>query len=676
MFGKILIANRGEIACRVIRTARRLGVKTVAVYSEADAGALHATLADEALLIGPPPARDSYLDIPRVVAAARQSGAAAIHPGYGFLSESADFAASCDAAGIVFIGPSAAAIRAMGSKSAAKALMETVGVPLVPGYHGEDQSDDHLTTAANTFGYPVLIKASAGGGGKGMHIVTRASDLAPALAMARREAVAAFGDGRLLIERYLADPRHIEVQVFADRHGNVVHLFERDCSIQRRHQKLIEEAQAPGLTDTQRQMLGDLAVKATRAVNYAGAGTIEFVASDGNFYFIEMNTRLQVEHVTTEMITGLDLVEWQLRVADGEKLPLTQQAIRSRGHAVEARLYAEDPTRDFLPSAGKIGLLRLPEEATGLRIETGFRQGDSVTPYYDALIAKLIAWGEDRSVALHRLRTALAATKLAGIASNRDFLLRIIGHPDFARGAQDTGFIPRHRTELLPPPGAPLDALCAASLALVLEPSPRRAAADAASPWRRRDFWCLLGDASHRFRFRDGDRVRELALDFAGDRYRCEIDGQHVTVRAHRNTHGDLEIEREGRQFQASTLRTGSEIWIALPEAICRLVYLDPLSPAHRAEGSAGKIVAPMPGKVSAVLVAPETPVKRGQILMQIEAMKMELAITAPEDGVVAAVNVAVGALIEEGAELVVLHVANDREIAVLTANYSEESPP
>ena len=363
MFGKILIANRGEIACRVIRTARRLGIRTVAVYSEADSGALHTTMADEAREIGPPAASESYLSIPRIIAAAQQSGAEAIHPGYGFLSESADFASACAAAGLVFIGPPAEAIRIMGSKAASKALMEKVGVPLVPGYHGAAQDDDRLRVGAQAIGYPVLIKASAGGGGKGMRVVETEADLVPALASARREAAASFGDDRLLIEKYLADPRHIEVQIFADTHGQVVHLFERDCSIQRRHQKIIEEAPAPGLSEKQREMLGQLAIKATRAVNYVGAGTIEFVAAASAFYFIEMNTRLQVEHVATEMITGLDLVEWQIRIAAGEALPLAQTAIRRNGHAVEARLYAEDPTHGFLPAAGKLALLRLPAEA-------------------------------------------------------------------------------------------------------------------------------------------------------------------------------------------------------------------------------------------------------------------------------------------------------------------------
>jgi 3-methylcrotonyl-CoA carboxylase alpha subunit len=550
----------------------------------------------------------------------------------------------------------------MGSKSAAKALMEPAGVPLVPGYHGTEQSDERLAQAAAAIGYPILIKASAGGGGKGMHIITGENDLATALASARREAASAFGDDRLLIEKYLADPRHIEVQVFADRHGNVVHLFERDCSIQRRHQKLIEEAPAPGLTDTQRQTLGELAIKATRTVNYVGAGTIEFVASEGNFYFIEMNTRLQVEHVATEMITGLDLVEWQLRVAAGEKLPLAQKAIRRKGHAIEVRLYAEDPGRDFLPAAGKIGLLRLPPEAAELRIETGLRQGDAVTPYYDALIAKLIAWGENRSTALQRLQAALAATKLAGVASNRDFLTRIVGHSEFAKGAQSTGFIEHHRGELMPAAATPVWALIAASLALLLDPQTSPTSTDIASPWQRRDFWRLLGDGGRGFRFRDGDEEYELTLDRAGDRYRCDIDGRSITVKGEWGASGDLDIEIEGERLTAATLRAGAESWVVLPQSIYRFTYLDPLTPLHRAEDSAGKVLAPMPGKISAVLVTPEALVKRGQILMQIEAMKMELAITAPDDGVVTAVHFAVGALVDEGTELVVLRVTDAAE--------------
>ncbi|HKT20517.1 MAG TPA: biotin carboxylase N-terminal domain-containing protein [Stellaceae bacterium] len=659
MFGKILIANRGEIACRVIRTARRLGIKTVAVYSEADSGALHTTLADEELEIGPSPAGESYLSIPRIIAAAQRSGAAAIHPGYGFLSESADFASACAAAGLVFIGPPAEAIRIMGSKAASKALMEKVGVPLVPGYHGAEQGDDRLRAEAHAIGYPVLIKASAGGGGKGMRVVAKEADLQPALASARREAAAAFGDDRLLLEKYLADPRHIEVQIFADSHGEVVHLFERDCSIQRRYQKLIEEAPAPGLSEKQRQTLGQLAIKATRAVDYLGAGTIEFVAAGRNFYFIEMNTRLQVEHVATEMITGLDLVEWQIRIAAGEALPLGQNAIRRQGHAVEARLYAEDPAHGFLPAAGKLALLRLPAETPELRVETGLREGDTISPFYDALIAKLIAWGKDRTEAVQRLQAALAQTKLAGIASNRDFLLRIVSHPAFGQAAQDTGFIARHNADLLPAAAAPFEALVAATFAFLLKASSVQAPTDRHSPWRQHDFWRLVGEAGQRFRFRDALGVRELGLRYADKRFRCESEGRAVTATVERTARGDLAIDLDNDRIEAATLQSGAEIWVVLSVATWRLTYLDPLVPVHRAEGSAGKVVAPMPGKISAILVKPGMGVKRGQVLMQIEAMKMELAITAPIDGIVDRINFSIGALVVEGAELVVLRLAD-----------------
>jgi len=632
LFEKILIANRGEIACRVMRTAKRLGLRTVAVYSEADAHALHVATADEAILIGPPPARESYLDIPRIVDAAKTSGAQAIHPGYGFLSENADFAAACEAAGIVFIGPPAAAIRAMGSKAEAKALMGKAGVPLVPGYHGEEQSDARLTQEARAIGYPVLVKASAGGGGKGMRIVQEERALAEALAGARREAKASFGDDRLLIEKYLIDPRHIEMQVFADLHGNCIHLFERDCSIQRRHQKLIEEAPAPGLSDAQRAELQKAAVAAARAVDYRGAGTIEFVSSEGKFYFIEMNTRLQVEHVVTEMITGLDLVEWQIRVAAGEKLPLAQQAIRQRGHAIELRLYAEDPARDYLPSAGTLSLLRFPRGSEELRIETGYRQGDRVSPYYDALIAKLIAWGESRDIALRRLRAALAQTRVAGITTNRELLQRILAHPDFATHAGDTGFIARHHDALLPHE-MPQPALAAAALNIVSEQP--RAALDAHSPWAERDFWRLGGAASQSFRFRAGDETHNVTI--AGDGS-IAVDGAQIEPAS-----------------DASVLRLGSEFWVVLADATARLTYLDPLVPGETSGAVSGKIVAPMPGKISAVLVQPGATVQRGQTLMVIEAMKMEHAITAPSDGVVDTIGFAPGALVEEGVELLKL---------------------
>ncbi|HWE72652.1 MAG TPA: acetyl/propionyl/methylcrotonyl-CoA carboxylase subunit alpha [Stellaceae bacterium] len=632
MFDKILIANRGEIARRVMRTAKRLGIRTVAVYSEADARALYVATADEAVPIGPPPARESYLDIARLIDAARQSGAQAIHPGYGFLSENADFAAACEDAGIVFIGPPAAAIRAMGSKAEAKALMAKAGVPVVPGYHGAEQSDARLTKEANAIGYPVLVKASAGGGGKGMRIVASEADLVEALAGARREAKASFGDDRLLIEKYLIDPRHIEMQVFADGHGNVVHLFERDCSIQRRHQKLIEEAPAPRLSDAQRMELQKAAVAAARAVDYRGAGTIEFVSAEGKFYFIEMNTRLQVEHVVTEMITDLDLVEWQIRVAAGEKLPLTQNAIRHRGHAIELRLYAEDPARDYLPSAGPLALLQFPTPNDTLRVETGYMQGDRMSPYYDALIAKLIAWGAARDIALQRLRAALAQTRVAGVTTNRELLLRILMHPDFAARAGDTGFIARHQ-DALSPRETPPAVLVAAALSLLRGPPQR--SLEPHSPWARRDFWRLGGVAGQSFRFRGGEATHDARISGDGS---IIIDGMRVEAAS-----------------DASVLRLGSEFWVVLPDATVRLTYLDPLAPSEPSGASSGKIVAPMPGKVTAVLIQPGATVQRGQTLMIIEAMKMEHAITAPSDGVVESVGFAPGALVEEGAELLKL---------------------
>ncbi len=465
MFTKILVANRGEIACRIIRTARRMGIATVAVYSDADRGALHVALADEARPIGPAPARDSYLNIEAIIKAARASGAQAVHPGYGFLSENPNFAEACAHAGLVFIGPPAAAMRAMGSKAAAKSLMVGAGVPVVPGYHGEDQDPIHLAEEAKRIGFPVLIKASAGGGGRGMRIVGEPDDFAAALASARREAASAFGDDQVLLEKYLDQPRHIEVQVFADKHGNVVHIFDRDCSIQRRHQKVIEEAPAPGLDQERRRAMGEAAVAAARAINYVGAGTIEFIVPRGSprdFYFIEMNTRLQVEHAVTEAITGLDLVEWQLRVAAGQPLPLLQHDLSIDGHAIEARLYAEDPQRQFLPQTGTLHRLYLPPPEIA-RVDTGVREGEVVTPFYDPMIAKIIVHGEDREAAIGRLQRALAETAVLGVNTNLGFLARVAAHPDFAEAAIDTGFIERHQAALLSEePAVPPEALAAA----------------------------------------------------------------------------------------------------------------------------------------------------------------------------------------------------------------------
>ncbi len=456
MFGKLLIANRGEIACRIARTARRMGVRTVAVYSDADAHAAHVTACDESVHIGGARPQESYLRGDVILEAARRAGAEAIHPGYGFLSENADFARACAAAGMVFIGPSPEAIAAMGSKSAAKALMEKAGVPLTPGYHGDRQEPDYLLAESRRIGFPVLIKAVSGGGGKGMRRVDRADDFAAALAGCRREAQSSFGDDRVLVEKYVSPARHIEVQVFGDMHGNTVYLFERDCSVQRRHQKVIEEAPAPGMTAQRRRQMGEAAVAAARAVNYAGAGTVEFIAAaDGTFYFMEMNTRLQVEHPVTEMITGLDLVEWQLRVAAREPLPLNQEQLVIRGHAIEARIYAEDPAREFLPSIGTLEYLSMPATSHEVRIDTGVRQGDSITPYYDPMIAKLIVHAETRNEAIARLRAALGEYHVAGVHTNIDFLHRLAGAASFVDARLDTALIERERELLFAPQVAP-----------------------------------------------------------------------------------------------------------------------------------------------------------------------------------------------------------------------------
>jgi 3-methylcrotonyl-CoA carboxylase alpha subunit len=631
----------------VIRTARRLRVATVAVYSEADRDALHVRDADEAYGIGPAPARESYLDVARILEAARRAKADAIHPGYGFLSENADFAAACAKAGLIFVGPGAEAIRAMGSKAAAKRLMENAGVPIVPGYHGEAQGERALAEEARRIGYPVLIKASAGGGGKGMRIVERPGEFAAALAGAKREALSAFGDERMLIEKYLAKPRHVEVQVFADRFGETVHLFTRDCSVQRRHQKIIEEAPAPGLADAQLRALHQAAIAAARAVHYVNAGTVEFILEDDRFYFMEMNTRLQVEHPVTEMITGLDLVEWQLRIAAGEKLPLSQDRIAARGHAFEARLYAEDPARDFLPSTGKLYLLRAPEESPGLRVETGLHEGDRVTPYYDPMIAKLVAWDSDRASALRRLADGLAAYRIAGPATNRDFLILLARHPAFAAGEIDTGFIARHRNALLPPPApAPAAILAAASLAVLRDETDaaRRVAlrsADPHSPWAMRDGWRLAGTASRELHWRDRETERMVRATPAATEYAIEIDGVLVAPTP------DATVARQEYEFT-----------VVDPAATWRLLLVDPLAPKSDVAAAGGRLTAPMPGKIVQLLAAPGERVKRGQPLLILEAMKMEHTITAPADGTVERFHFAAGDPVEEGATLLAFAAA------------------
>ena len=667
MFAKVLIANRGEIACRVIGTARRLGITTVAVYSEADRGALHVELADEAWPIGPPPARESYLNIAAIIEAARHSGAEAIHPGYGFLSENAAFAEACEVAGVVFIGPPAAAMRAMGSKTAAKELMQRHGVPLVPGYHGEVQTPDRLLDAAEHLGFPVLIKASAGGGGRGIRVVENAGAFAAALASAKREAATALGDDRLLIEKYLRRPRHIEIQVFADQYGNTVHLFERDCSIQRRHQKVIEEAPAPGLDPEQRRAMGEAAVTAARAVGYVGAGTVEFITADGAFYFIEMNTRLQVEHPVTEAVTGLDLVEWQLRIAVGESLPCCQQDLLLRGHAIEARLYAEDPERGFLPQTGTLHRLRFPGSEIA-RVDTGVRRGDTVTPFYDPMIAKIIASGEDRPAALAVLRRALAETAVLGVVTNRDFLGRIAAHPSFSSAETDTGFIDRHAVTLMPgPKRAPDAALVVAALSRLMS---RKAAAkeaaarfgDPFSPWFRVNGWRLNGVARQEIILCDGAGERKVAASARADDWLLEVDDRTVVAAAEWRPDEVFSVVLDGVRHRAHVLDHGSETAVLLDGESWRLVEIDPLALRTSEDPTAGRLTAPMPGRVIQLLVEPGNNVRRGEPLMIIEAMKMEHTVAAPADGVIEAVRFAIGDLVEEGAELIALATPEPQE--------------
>jgi len=660
MFAKILIANRGEIACRVARTARRMGVRTVAVYSDADASALHVEQCDEAYRLGPPPPRESYLDGDAIIAIAKRSGSQAIHPGYGFLSENEAFAAACARAGIVFIGPPPSAIAAMGSKSAAKRIMGAAHVPLVPGYHGDDQDPVLLAREAAAIGFPVLIKATAGGGGKGMKIVERATDFTAALASAQREAQAGFGDERVLLEKYLTAPRHIEIQVFADSHGNLVHLFERDCSVQRRHQKVLEEAPAPGMTPERRRAMGEAAVAAAKAIGYVGAGTVEFIVEqDGTFYFMEMNTRLQVEHPVTEMITGLDLVEWQLRVAAGEKLPLAQADVAMQGHAIEARVYAEDPERGFLPSIGTLVHVAAPSTGANMRVDTGVRAGDAISPYYDPMIAKLVAHGEDRAAALRRLGEALAEYEIAGVATNVAFLSRVVAHDAFASARLDTGLIARHHAELFPPPAPPSDrVLIAAALAETLALESRRVAQAAASddphsPWHTVDPWWLNTD-SHAvaFTFDDGTTRAEVRMRRADVGYRVTLRHTEVTAQVMRRN-GRLAIMTARTEFAARVVAIGDERHVFAGGEHRRLELIDPLAHAGEEVVHGGHLTAPMSGTVVAVMVKPGDTVAKGGPLIVLEAMKMEHTITAPSAGVVSAVNYRVGERVSEGADLV-----------------------
>ena len=662
MFTKILIANRGEIACRVIKTARKMGIATVAVYSDADANARHVRLADEAVRIGPAPARESYLRGDTIVAAATATGAQAIHPGYGFLSENEDFAAQCAAAGIVFVGPPAAAIRAMGSKSAAKTLMAKAGVPLTPGYHGDDQDPTLLAKEAARIGFPVLIKASAGGGGKGMRRVDDAKDFAAALASCRREAKSAFGDDRVLVEQYVLKPRHIEIQVFADTHGHCVYLFERDCSVQRRHQKVLEEAPAPGMTAERRAAMGRAAVEAAQAVGYVGAGTVEFIAHPGGaFYFMEMNTRLQVEHPVTEMITGLDLVEWQLRVAAGEPLPKTQEQLAISGHAIEARIYAEDPERGFLPSTGRLVHLAPPPESASVRVDTGVEEGDAITPFYDPMIAKLIVHASDRAGALVRMREALARYRIVGVANNVEFLGRLIATPSFASADLDTALIEREHDRLFPAAALPADDVWLLAALAEVERDAARArnaaagAADAASPWRALDGWRLNGSALRRLGFRHAETMREVdAAALPDGRWQLSLDGSTVIASAVPGRHGTMAATLGERRFAASVVAHGERRHVFVDGRSYALASVDLLGVTgaeHDEEGTG--LLAPMPGKVIALIARPGAAVDKGAPLLVLEAMKMEHTISAPRAGTVKGFRYAPGDQVSEGAELV-----------------------
>jgi 3-methylcrotonyl-CoA carboxylase alpha subunit len=651
-FRTLLIANRGEIACRVIRTAKVMGLRTVAVYSEADRDAMHVAMADEAVLLGPARARDSYLNIARVIEAARQSGAEAVHPGYGFLSESAEFAQACFEAGLIFVGPTADMIRAMGSKSGSKMLMEKAGVPLVPGYHGEAQDDATLAKAADQIGFPVLVKASAGGGGRGMRIVRSAGELAAALVSAKREAKAAFGDDRMLIEKYVDNPRHIEVQVIGDSHGNLLSLFERECTLQRRHQKVIEEAPSPTLNDAQREAVCAAARKAAAAVSYVGAGTIEFVSNGKDVFFIEMNTRLQVEHPVTELITGIDLVEWQLRVASGEKLPKTQDQITLNGHAVEARVYAENPHKNFMPSVGRIRTWHTPEPSNGLRIDAGYRQGDMVSPNYDAMLAKVIAWAPTRDAAIARLNRGLEETDVRGVVTNIPFLSALVTHPDVRANAIDTGFIERELKVLTPPAAAAGDLeLCAAVAAILIEEA-KLTQAEASSPWRTAG-WMPVGRRQRRFVFRHGqDAEREAYLHYGSGPAKLSIGEREFAFTSSSTAGGGFDLTLDGLKSHIVTVIEGHELYLRTRNGRFDLHWVDPFGGDDEEQVGEDKIVAPLPGTVVALLAEIGAKLEKGAPILTLEVMKMEQTLRAPFAGVLKVIKCKVGDIVQEGVEL------------------------
>jgi len=637
VFAKILIANRGEIACRVMRTCRRLAIRTVAVHSTADAHALHVDQADEAYLIGGPRPAESYLRGEAIIEVAKASGAEAIHPGYGFLSENAGFARAVEAAGIAFIGPTPQAIEAMGLKDRAKAIMEKAGVPVVPGYHGERQDDGFLAAQAKKIGYPLLVKAVAGGGGKGMRLVAKEADFERELAAARREAKGAFGDERVLLERFVQGPHHIEFQVFGDTHGNYVHLFERECSIQRRHQKVLEETPSPFVDAAMRARMGEAAVAAARAIGYRGAGTIEFiVGADRAFHFMEMNTRLQVEHPVTEMTTGEDLVEWQLRVAAGEALPRTQAELHCAGHAIEVRICAENPQKEFLPETGRIEVMRAPGALDGVRLDTGVREGDAITVFYDPMIAKLVAWGHDRAEAARRMSAALAESEILGVRTNIGFLERVVAHPAFLAGDTDTAFIERHRADLLPPPGdAPIEAVVACAARVFVDEMRARSQVPP-SPWSDTTGWRLNQPKSRRMEWRaPGGTIATLEAEHRGDHAVVALRGASHEVRLGPADGDRLQITLDGETYFARVARHGNRLSAVTPRGRHALELVDPFhyEPADALPDA--RLTALMPGRVVKVMAEAGAAVAKGQALMILEAMKMEHTIVSPREGVI-----------------------------------------
>ena len=681
MFTKILIANRGEIACRVATTARRLGVQTVAVYSDADARAKHVQLCNQAVHVGGSAPKDSYLQWQRIIDAAKQTGAQAIHPGYGFLSENEDFAQACADAGLVFIGPPASAIQAMGLKAESKRLMEAAGVPLVPGYHGKDQNPELLKQEADRIGYPVLIKASAGGGGKGMRAVDKAEDFMAALDSCKREAINSFGDDAVLIEKYVQRPRHIEIQVFGDTHGNYVYLFERDCSVQRRHQKVLEEAPAPGMTPELRQRMGDAAVAAARAVNYVGAGTVEFIVEQPGgyekpeqmqFYFMEMNTRLQVEHPVTESITGLDLVEWQLRVASGEPLPKQQNELRIHGHAIEARINAENPENNFLPATGTLKVYRTPEWSVDFaradaRVDSGVREGDAISPFYDSMIAKLIVWGEDRQQALARLDGALAHMRIVGLTTNVQFLRHVLATPSFAQAHLDTALIPREANHLFKQDklGLPMTVAAAIGYRIFNE----RSKLQTSDPFSQRDGWRAYGGFSRQFQLKYLEQPLQADLKYERDgSYYITISQPDGTLHPPVVTEGPLTVEeRDDRRMEVyyqgdrqvlQAWLDGEDLNVFGQRGASVITMVDTLFHAGDTAAEGGRLTAPMPGKVVSFVVKAGDKVSKGQPLAVMEAMKMEHTISAPADGEVVELLFAPGDQVQDGDELLTLKTA------------------